>query len=361
VITLIRKIVIDGAGNAGTRVLKEIARAPWPDGRLPPVAVRDFGAWQARHADAGLVAPSEVGRLKAETGARHLRKAGWAERGVHVFVGDFRGCPRGSYLNSITFALADSHSCKHESVAKALQVGSPAIAIGFGVQEATVESFAPGGAQYCCVHEADPGWARRQPCEARQPVSTTQITLNSQESVAEACRLAVRVAAKYITASVFPGGTGAHLRGERVEWFEFHRESSCEGPHDEPFAPRGEGVLAAPGPPAGLPLKELIDRAGIGARYADRELAWKWRCRRCNQRPEAVHVVHPAATCPACGAAMEAGFERASGLTGEQLIRLNGSRPITLGCLGLADETVLRLTGANGKVIWVRIEGENRL
>jgi hypothetical protein len=54
---------------------------------------------------------------------------------------------------------------------------------------------------------------------------------------------------------------------------------------------------------------------------------------------------------------MEAGLERASGLSGVDLMRLNGGRPMTLATLGLAEERILRLTGAEGNVIWLQVEG----
>jgi hypothetical protein len=354
--TVVTKIKIDGLGNAGMGVLTELTQVRWETGQKPPLTLRDFEVWKVHHRSAGLVEPSDVGRPKVETGKRLLRKAGWTPAGIDVFCGDVRGCPRSSYKETITFALTDSHASKHESVVKALQVGSPAIAIGLGSHEATVEFFTPGGvAQYCCLHGTDPSWALRQPCQMHR-VSTTQLV--SREIMKQACRLAVRVAAEYIHASVFPGNRGAHLQIQGVEWFEFFRESTCEGPHDKPFATEEANVLTVADRPGGLSLQELIGQAGTDARYADRPMAWMWHCCRCDRRLNLLHVVYPAAACPVCGAAMEAGFERASGLTGAELQALHGDGPVTLDGLGLADEEVIRLTTADGKLIWLHLEGE---
>ncbi len=351
------KINIDGVGHAGIGVLKQLVQVGFLDGQRPPISLRDFGTWRPHHAAAGLVPGADVGHPKVHAAARCLWQAGWSKQVVQELVVDIRDCPRGSYVNSVTFGLTDSHACKHESVAKALQVGAPAITIGLGHQEAVVEFFAPGGPQYCCVHGNNPEWTRRQPCLISPAVSTTQITASSRETVAAACRLAVRVAVDYIATSEFPGNTGAHLRDGVVEWFTFGPAANCEGPHDTPFATPGADSLVVNDRPGHLQVHELLAQAGEGARYADRDIAWKWRCGQCNGQAKFVHVVHPTATCPKCGVAMVAGLERASGLSGDELIRLNGGRPITLAKLGLEEERVLRLTGADGNVIWLQVDG----
>jgi hypothetical protein len=353
-----RKINIDGTGHAGTGVLKAITRMRWPDNQFPHVALRDFGKWRNLHAEARLVGTSDLERWKVETGVRMLRQAGWPEQLIHRYVGDVRGCPRGSYEGSVTLALTDSHESKHASVSKALQVGSPAIAIGLGRREATVEFYEPGGAYYCCVHGPDPEWAQRHPCPVRPSASTTQITANSRSIVARACRLAARVATRYLATCRFPGNRGVHLHGGGVGWFEFHREASCEGPHDERFTPRGASTVVVPGRPEEHHLQELLDRAGVGACYDDREIAWNWYCPACRSCHRGVHVVHPAAACASCGNVLAVGSHRASGLTGEQLRFLNGDRPVTLGTMGLADETILRLAGSQGELIWMYLQGE---
>ncbi len=178
--------------------------------------------------------------------------------------------------------------------------------------------------------------------------------------MAAACSLAARVAAEYLTTGEFRGNTGAHLRDGSLEWFTFGCDARCEGPHDLPLMDPGTVSLVVTGRSDQRHVHELVALAGPGARYADRDIAWMWRCRQCNGQAKFLHVVHPAATCPKCGMAMVAGLERASGLSVDELIRLSGGRPLTLARLGLEQERILRLTGADGSLIWLQLEGGQR-
>ena len=193
------RIFIDGVGNAGTAVLHALTGQQWPATGRPEIEVRDRSRSSRRHVEAALVDPVELGRPKVVAAARRLREAGWTDDSVTAVHGDIHDLPRGAYRGGLTLAMTDSHATKHLSVLRSQQVGCPAIAVGLGSGDATVELFMPGGAGYCCVHGNDSTWQRRQPCLPVSSVSTTEIAWRrSRDTVRVAGELVARIIAYYI-------------------------------------------------------------------------------------------------------------------------------------------------------------------
>jgi len=353
-----RKVLIDGVGNAGTAVARELASLCASAGVYPSLELCDSGQWLPHHAEAGLVDRACVGQPKAAAFARQMASAGWPVARLKAHADDVRSRPRGAYRDGITLAATDSHACKYSTVLKSQQAGSPSLAIGLGrAATAVLECFAAGGCYgYCCVHGADPGWSRRQPCEPPLPVSATAIARQSPQTVRRAAQLAATIVLACLRTGGFPGGTGFHLHEGRVESFSFGASAECVGPHDRPYGPGHGGVISIAGRPNELSLRELLDRAGgATACYADREVAWRWWCERCGGWVQRVHVVYPAAHCAGCGMEMRAGLERVSGLTAAELERLQGAA-LTLAAMGLGGETLLRCFAPDGGVVWLQWE-----
>jgi hypothetical protein len=352
------RIIIDGAGNAGTAVVRALAEWPWSNGERPTVEVHDFAAWQEKHAQACLIDWSDVGAPKSESLAARLHQAGWPAHRVISSRADVGDRPRGAYRDAVTLALTDSHASKHDSVLKALQAGSPAIAVGLGPGEAIVESFSPspGGPGYCCIHANDPSWRRRQPCLRQTPISATQWAwLASPQTVLAAGQLVAGIVAGYLASGDFVGGSGIHLHDGAQDRFSFALDRNCDGPHDPPFVLGSHRVIRLAVGSDPLAIDDLLRQVGPDSCYADRELAWVWHCGRCGKSAQRVHAVHPPAFCEACRAVMQAGLERASGLTAAELAGLHGSPP-TLTDLGLAEETLIRCLTSSGALVWVELE-----
>ncbi len=116
------RIIIDGVGQAGMGVIRQLVQGTYLAGARPSVSLRDTATWRAHHASAGLIEEADVGLPKVQVAARLLYQAGWSVRDVESLAVDIRDCPRSSYVASVTFGLTDSHACKHESVSKAVQV-----------------------------------------------------------------------------------------------------------------------------------------------------------------------------------------------------------------------------------------------
>jgi hypothetical protein len=350
------RIIIDGAGNAGTAVVRALAEWPWSNGERPAVELHDFAKWQAKHAQAGLIDWSDVGTPKSESLAARLHQAGWPADRVISSRADVRDRPRGAYRDSVTLALTDSHASKHDSVLKALQAGSPAIAVGLGHGEAVIECFSPGGPGYCCVHGADPTWCQRQPCLRRSTISTTQWAWRaSPRTVLRTGQLVAGIVSAYLASGDFPGASGIHLHDGTQDRFSFATDRDCDGPHDPPFVPGSRHVIRLAVGPDPLAIDDLLSQVGPDSCYADRELAWVWHCGRCGESAQRVHAVHPPAFCKACRAVMRAGLERASGLTAAELAELHGSPP-TLSDLGLGEETLIRCVTEASALVWAEFE-----
>jgi len=351
-----KKIIVDGVGNAGATTACAFKELTWPGGEHPLLELRDFGVWKRKHAQAGLVDWSWVGVSKAQAVDGYLRAAGWPANRLMAWRGDVRDRPRGDYQYSLTLAMTDSHACKNDSVLKARQAGSPSLAVGLGAGEAVIECFHAAGAGYCCIHGAEPSWCQRMPCLPNPGVSTTQLAWRaSPDVVRTAGRLVARIIGEYFATGVFPGGSGLHVHDDIVERFSFELDANCIGPHDPPFAADEPRMIRMPARPGQWSLDELLSRVGAGACYADREVAWTWRCRRCGTSAQRVHTVHPAATCALCGATMRAGLERASGLTAAELAEFHRG-PLTLADIGLAGETLIRCATEIGAVVWIQLE-----
>lgn len=351
-----QRIMIDGAGNAGTAVIRAMAQWPQTVARRTVIEVNDLAAWRAKHAQAGLIPWDDVGLPKAESAVRFLRAAGWPEDQLFAARLDVRDRPRAAYRNAIVLALTDSHALKHESVLKALQAGSSAIAVGLASGEAVIECFRPGGAGYCCVHGTDPSWSRRQPCQRPLRISATDTAWRaSTQTVLAAGQAVAEIVAECLVSGHLPGGFGLHLRDGRQDPFWFGLDPNCFGPHDPPCRPGDGRTIRVAGSPERLTLNDLLSCVGANACYLDRELAWVWHCRRCGRSAQRVHTVHPAALCGACSGRMQAGLERASGLTAAEVAELDGRAP-TLADLGLAEETLLRCLAGSGEVVWVELE-----
>jgi hypothetical protein len=348
-------INIDGVGTAGAAVARALGELSWPDGRRPRIQMRDCARWREKHAQAGLIDWSRVGLPKSAAVAGCLREAGWPADRLTSSKVDVRDLPRGAYRDTITLALTDSHACKHDSVLKALQAGSCAVAVGLGSREAVIECFMPGGPGYCCVHGTDPSWCRRQPCILPPRVSATESAWGtSAETVLTAGRIVADIVMNYLALGDFPGSSGIYLHGGRQDSFSFELDRDCVGPHDSPFAPNGHRVIRLAAGHDTPSLHELLSRVGGDACYADRELAWVWHCGRCGRSAERLHTVHPAAFCEACDARMHASLERASGLTAVELTEFQGSSA-ALADLGFAEETLIRCLTGSGDLVWVEL------
>lgn len=347
-----KRILFDGVGTAATAVIREFARSSSDWGKhAPTVRLADNAFWMHKHAACGLIPRRDVNEAKAVAEASRLREAGYA---VDACVDDVRHLPRGDYLHGITVAATDSHETKYFSVQSSLQAGSPAIAMGLGPGQATVEIFTPGGAGYCCVHANDPSWTERVPCRGVAPVSTTAIALRdhgAREVVHAAGRLVARLIADYFATGQIVGNRGALLRGPSVQWFQY-AASSCEGPHDPPFRIQESNVTKCDGG-SDRNLLELLERLGGDARYADRELAWNWVCERCQRMQRRLHTVFPPTACDACRSRMLAGPQRASGLKATEIQELGGAE-LSLRDLGLGHETVLRCS-VQGELTWLML------
>ena len=360
----LKKLFLDGSGMAGDRFMKRLISSdqfPLPGGPPTQVRVTDLDEWQRKHAEAGIVKGSEAGVAKACSAALRLRDAGIP---ATACVGDSRDHPRSSYRNGLTVSATDAHEVKNDSVLKSQQAGSPAIAMGLGPGEATVEFYSPspGSAGYCCCHGRDPSFYRRIPCSLlRRRVSTTKLVCDSRP-VDLAAKLAVDVAVEYLRTGEFNGNRGAYIRqAVEVEWYDFAIDPNCEGPHHDPaFKPTGSNVVTLSADPDGLTVREILQLAGNDVCYADRDLAWVWECNRCGRTEHArVHTVHPPAECRACGVAMRPAVERVSGLTADQLVEFHGGRDLTLAEMGLAAERIIRLVeAATGNIVWVHLLGE---
>ncbi|MGA2068500.1 MAG: hypothetical protein ABSG86_26235 [Thermoguttaceae bacterium] len=318
--------------------------------------LNDFGVWKRKHAEAGLVDWTEVGVPKPQSVESNLRAAGWPADRLLATSCDVRDRPRGGYRNSLTLALTDSHATKNGSVLKARQAGSPSLAVGLGSGEAIIECFQPDGPGYCCAHGDEPSWCRRLPCLPNPNVSTTQLAWTASAETVRSCgRLAAGIIAECLATGVFPGGSGLHIHDAASDRFSFGLDARCVGPHDPPFVVGDPGVLQAAAGRGELSLDELLSRVGPGACYADRELGWAWHCPRCGASAGRVHTIHPAASCAVCGAGMQAGLERASGLTAAELADLHHG-PLLLTDIGLAEETLLRCIAGSGAVVWIHLE-----
>ncbi|MBM4089074.1 MAG: hypothetical protein FJ276_06535 [Planctomycetes bacterium] len=359
-----KQLIHDGFGTAGKAVQHAALRGAdrWSKCGPPPcVVIADCGTWKTKHAAAGLVPAEEVGTLKAIAAAAGYREAGWR---ADACIGDVRSRPRTAYRNAITIAATDSHACKCSSVQKSLQVQSPAIAIGLGPDEAVVEFFSPGSGGYCCCHRHNREWNRRTPCEeVRARTSTTAVAWSvNPRSAMLAGELAVDVVLDYLNTSHFPGGTGAHVVGDHIQWFAFNRDENCEEPHDVAFTPAGHNIVSVSASPHRLSVSQLLELAGQDACYADRELAWHWACAACGRTDQfRVHTVHPPKPCDNCGSPMQPGIEQATGLTHDEIRALHDDGPLSLAGMGLADEAILRCAStATGEIVWVHLIGEER-
>ena len=206
------RVLFDGVGTAVTAVIGQFIRSSSDWGKhTPRVRLVDNALWTQKHAACGLIPRRDVNEAKAVAQASRLRDAGYE---VDAFVDEVRHRPRGDYLHAITVAGTDSHETKYFSVQSSLQAGSPAIAMGLGNRQATVEIFTPGGAGYCCVHGNDPSWTERVPCRVAAPVSTTAIALRdhgSREVVDAAGKLVARLITDYYAAGQIVGNRGTCL------------------------------------------------------------------------------------------------------------------------------------------------------
>lgn len=348
-------ILFDGLGNAGQAIVQALC-ALWFRCQVvahPVIWLVDNAVWRPHHARGGLVSGQDVGQPKVETALRRLKAGGWPTDRVRAEQTDVRDCPRARYERSVALALTDSHETKALSVERALSVGCPAIAVGLGQIEAVVECFSPSGAGYCCIHRRDEGWLQRHPCmpDGRQ-VSTTETA--GRWATEAAARLVGCLLAGWSSTGDLPGGRGWRVTEQGIDEFSFHRDSCCPGLHDLPVC--AANTLSLPATPEQIHIDELLEKLGARARYADRALAWKWRCRSCGER-HLLHSVHPAASCAICGVPMTPGFERASGLDVCELRALAVADGLpTLAAMGLAEERLLRCTVDDG-VIWVRLKG----
>jgi hypothetical protein len=349
------RVLFDGLGNAGQAIVRAL-RALWSCGQAvahPEIWLADNAVWRPHHARAGLASEEYVGLPKVETTRRKLIGRGWPADRVRADRLDIRDCPRTRYEASLTLALTDSHETKALSVERALSVGSPAIAVGLGETEAVVECFSPSGAGYCCIHSYEDGYSQRHPCmpDSRQ-VSTTETT--SRSAAHAAGRLVANLIAGWISTGSLAGDRGWTVTARGAEEFGFSRDPHCPGLHDAPVDPTDAVYLSVT--PAQIRADDLLGRLGASATYADRPVAWNWRCRTCGEQ-QLLHNVHPAARCPVCAASMEAGFERVTGLDACEL-RVLGSpgRVPTLAAMGLAEERLLRCV-VDDRVIWVRLRG----
>lgn len=353
------RILFDGVGTAATAVIGEFVRSSSDWGNhTPPIRLVDNAFWKQKHAARGLIPRRDVNEAKAVAEASRLREAGYA---VDACVDDVRHLPRGDYLHGITVAATDSHETKYCSVQSSLQAGSPAIAMGLGPGQATVEIFTPGGAGYCCVHANDASWTERIPCRGVTPISTTAIALRNhgaREVVDAAGKLVARLIADYLATGQIVGNRGALLRGASVQWFQFS-VGLCEGPHDAPFhrEKKKPNVTKCDGG-ADRRLLELLAGLGEGAQYEDRELAWNWICERCQRMQRRLHTVFPPTTCEKCRSRMFAGPQRVSGLKATEIQELGGAE-LSLRDLGLEHETVLRCS-VQGELTWLILTNDNR-
>lgn len=349
------RVLFDGLGNAGQAIVQALCALRFRCQAVahPKIWLADSAVWRPRHARAGLVSGQDVGLPKAETTRRRLTDGGWPADRVHAEQTDIRNCPRSRYEGSVTLALTDSHETKALSVERALSVGCPAIAVGLGRTEAIVESFSPSGAGYCCIHYRDEGYSLRHPCMADvRQVSATETA--GRLPTEAAARLVVRLIAGWTSTGELSGGRGWRVTERGTDEFRFERDCCCPGLHDPPVCDANTLSLSAT--PKRIRIDELLEGLGVSATYADRPLAWKWQCRTCGEE-HLLHSVHPAASCPVCGAPMTAGFETASGLDVCELRALAGADSLpTLAAMGLAEERLLRCTVAD-RIIWVRLKG----
>jgi hypothetical protein len=354
---MLKKIYMDGVGNAGIAVLRALAMQLWLASSCPTIELRDRAVWAERHVEAGLVEPADLGQPKADAAAHRFRQAGWPADKLVVRQVDIRDLPRGAYCRGLTLALTDSHATKHLSVVRAQQVGSAAIAVGLGPGEATVELFS-SGAGYCCVHGSDAAWQHRQPCMGPSSTSTTEIAWRrSRDTVRVAGELVARLIAFYATNNRLPHKGGFHIHGTTAESYAFPTERGCLGPHDRACVGSGDHVVRTPVPAEQLSLGAMLEHVGSGGCYADRPVAWRWHCQTCGQIVRRVHVVHPALECAVCGQRRQPALEQASGLTAAELTDLNEGETPTLAAMGLGGETIVRCTAPNGAVVWVEVEG----
>lgn len=349
------RVLFDGLGNAGQAIVRALC-VLWSCCQAvarPEIWLSDNAAWRPHHARGGLVSEDDVGLPKVISTRRRLVEGGWPSDRVRADRVDIRDCPRSRYEGALVLALTDSHEIKDLSVQRALCVGSRAIGVGLGKTEAVVECFWPWGAGYCCIHSHDEAYAQRRPCmpDERQ-ISTTEMA--SRSATEAAGRLVARLIAGCISTGSLSGDRGWTVTEQRAEEFRFRRDPHCPSPHDPPVDT--ENTLSLTVAPGQIRVDELLERLGASATYADRPLAWNWQCRACGEQ-RLLHSVHPAASCPVCGASMRPGFEQANGLDIRDLRSLAGPERVpTLAAMGLSEERFLRCV-VDDRITWVRLKG----